>query len=157
MTTIATLCYIVSSGKILLIKKKKGGNTCWNGANTEVKNYDISFSASKEMYDEIKIVPAEIKKVGEIELFSDDKLECIIHIFLTDEYDGVEKETEIATPKWFKIDRIPYDEMWPGDRFWMPLMIVGKKFDGRFYFDSEAKNLLKHEVKELNADAIASD
>ena len=47
--------------------------------------------------------------------------------------------------------------MWPDDVIWMPLMIAGKKFHGRFYFDKEVKNLLKHEVKELNEDAITSE
>lgn len=162
MTTIATLCYIIKDNKILLVKKKKGlGVGVWNGPGGTVGNEDISFAASRETYEEIKIVPAEIKKVGDLEFYfgQENEADWHVHVFVTDEFDGIEKETEVAVPKWFKIDRIPYGEMWPDDVIWMPLMIAGKKFHGRFYFDKEVKNLLKHEVKELNetADALTSD
>jgi hypothetical protein len=28
-------------------------------------------------------------------------------------------------PQWFPIDAIPYDKMWPDDRFWLPLLLQG--------------------------------
>jgi 8-oxo-dGTP diphosphatase / 2-hydroxy-dATP diphosphatase len=30
-----------------------------------------------------------------------------------------------------ELQPIPFDQMWPDDRFWMPLMLSGKRFIGR--------------------------
>jgi 8-oxo-dGTP diphosphatase len=34
--------------------------------------------------------------------------------------------------------------MWPDDRHWMPLMLAGQSFSGRFLFDTD--RMLDHEV-----------
>ena len=43
-----------------------------------------------------------------------------------------------ATRDWTPLDRIPYDEMWADDRIWIPLMLGGLPFTGRFLFDGDA-------------------
>ena len=51
--------------------------------------------------------------------------------------DGVARETDEAVPLWTPLDRIPYDEMWADDRVWLPVMLAGKTFDGRWIFDDD--------------------
>ncbi len=51
---------------------------------------------------------------------------------------GVPQETEEATPHWTPVDRIPYDRMWADDRTWLPLLLDGKRFKGRFLFDGDS-------------------
>jgi 8-oxo-dGTP diphosphatase len=53
-------------------------------------------------------------------------------------------ETDEATPIWTDIPRIPYDEMWQDDPFWLPLVVKLTKFRGFFVFDRE--KLLSHRV-----------
>jgi 8-oxo-dGTP diphosphatase len=150
MVTQATLCYIIKYGRILLIKKKKGiGSGLWNGPGGKIeKEEEPAFSASRETYEEVKIVPAELRKVGELNFFTEGVNDWFVHVYVTDEYDGIEKETEEAAPRWFKLDKIPYDEMFPDDRIWMPLMLANKKFSGKFYFDKK-HNLISHEIQEV--------
>ena len=50
------------------------------------------------------------------------------------EFKGKPTESEEMLPKWFNVDEIPIEEMWPDDRYWMPLFLEGKKFRGRFLF-----------------------
>ena len=38
------------------------------------------------------------------------------------------------SPKWFDISSIPYDSMWPDDKYWFPLFLKGLKFSGYFKF-----------------------
>ena len=38
-------------------------------------------------------------------------------------------------PKWFPIPEVPYNDMWPDDRLWFPLMFRGQKFSGYFKFN----------------------
>ena len=45
------------------------------------------------------------------------------------------------TPKWYSYDQIPYDQMWPDDFYWIPLMLEGKKIKGAFLFSEENEML----------------
>ena len=44
-------------------------------------------------------------------------------------------------PKWFHIDKIPYNQMWSGDKYWLPLLLNGKFFRGEFYFNLENRDM----------------
>ncbi len=153
MTTVGTLCYIIKDGKILLIKKKQGlGKGRWNGPGGKIEEGEsIEYAASREVLEEICIVPDNPRKVGEIEFYIEgkDEIDWIVHIFVAEDYDGIEKETKEAAPRWFPINRLPYDEMWPDDRVWMPIMLEGKSFKGKVYFDKESRSIINHHVEVL--------
>ena len=51
---------------------------------------------------------------------------------------GVPVETDEAVPLWVDVDAIPYPEMWADDRLWLPLLLRGERFAGRFLFDGDA-------------------
>ena len=89
------------------------------------------------------------KKKGLIEFYVEGmpEVDWIVDIFVANDYDGIEKETEEAAPRWFSLDRIPYDEMWPDDRVWMPLMLEGKSFRGKVYFDKGSRSIINHHVE----------
>lgn len=152
MTTHGTLCYIIKSGKVLLINKKKGlGAGRWNGPGGKVEGKESPDEAvGREVYEEVRIVPEWPKKVGMLDFwFGEGNAPAwTVHVYVANDYDGFEKETAEAAPKWFSVSKIPYAEMWPSDQIWMPLMLQGKKFSGKFYFDEEAKNLIRHEIVE---------
>ncbi len=69
-------------------------------------------------------------------------------MYLATKWEGTPKETEEMIPKWFNIANIPYDEMFPDDRYWLPLILAGQKIDAYFDFD-EDWNLLPKDIKEL--------
>lgn len=37
-------------------------------------------------------------------------------------------------PEWFQYNEIPFDTMWPDDRIWLPILLSGKQFTGKFHF-----------------------
>ena len=55
-------------------------------------------------------------------------------------------ETEEATPIWAPVDRIPYEQMWEDDYLWLPLLLRGRRFSGRFVFDGDT--MLDYAVEE---------
>jgi len=46
-------------------------------------------------------------------------------------------QTDEAEPFWCAESDIPYDRMWADDRLWIPLMLDGQGFEGRFVFDGD--------------------
>jgi len=48
-------------------------------------------------------------------------------------------------PRWFKIEEIPFDQMWPDDKYWLPLLLDGKNFRGKFYF--EGRKLSDYQIE----------
>ena len=61
-------------------------------------------------------------------------------------YSGEATETEEMRPKWFDLDNIPYEEMWPDDKCWMPIFLRGEKFKGRIYFKDQ-NTILEKDIK----------
>lgn len=40
-------------------------------------------------------------------------------------------------PSWFSLDDIPYDEMWDGDKYWLPRILDGEKVEFDLVFDAD--------------------
>ena len=47
---------------------------------------------------------------------------------------------------WVKIPEIRFDLMWDGDKYWIPLVLDGKTFDAKLYYDKEDKKIVKYEI-----------
>jgi len=147
----ATLCYIVKDGKVLFIRKKRGiGQGKLNGPGGKIEmNEDLIESVKREVKEEVGVDVIDPRALGEIDFYFGDRFEWKVYIFKSDEFTGVEKETDEAKPIWFDVGQIPFHEMWPDDRYWLPLLLGNKKFKGVFHYDGKAENLLRHELKEL--------
>ena len=77
--------------------------------------------------------------------FLGDPVILEVNIFKAVEFDGQPIETEEMKPQWFHVNNIPYDKMWPDDKYWLPLFLAGKKFKGRFIFQGQDK-ILSHDI-----------
>ena len=149
MKKIQTVGIIREGNKILLGLKKRGfGAGRWNGFGGKVEKDETPIETMKrELFEEVKIRTVDLVEYGTIAFRfenHEDVIEC--HFFLIEEYEGNPIESEEMRPEWFDIAKIPYDSMWPDDRFWLPLMLKGKKFDGKILFNSQG-NILKNGIK----------
>lgn len=153
MTAIATLCYIIKDNRILLIEKKRGiGVGFWNGPGGHVEHDEaIDAAAAREVEEETGLMPKNLKKTGILHFHFgyDIHADMIVHVFVSEECSGNEKETDEARPEWFFLDDIPYNKMWPDDEIWMPLMLAGKKFIGHFYFEKNSKKIARYKISEV--------
>ena len=52
-------------------------------------------------------------------------------------------------PKWFSIKEIPFNEMWPDDKFWLPKVLAGKKVKAEFIF-KKGGIISSYQIKILN-------
>jgi 8-oxo-dGTP diphosphatase/2-hydroxy-dATP diphosphatase len=52
-------------------------------------------------------------------------------------------------PQWFVMTNIPFDEMWPDDKYWFPMFLEGQKFSGYFLFEGHDK-ILKYTLDKVD-------
>jgi 8-oxo-dGTP diphosphatase/2-hydroxy-dATP diphosphatase len=145
---ILTLCIIRKDSKILLgMKKREFGAGFWNGFGGKVKKGEsIEEAAKRETKEEIGVVPLDLKKMGILKFQFKGEPEILeVHVFSCTNFEGEIKETEEMAPEWFKIEEIPFDQMWPDDKYWLPLLLEGKNFRGNFYF--EGRKLLDYQIE----------
>lgn len=158
MKKLQTVCMIREGSKILLGLKKRGfGVGRWNGFGGKVEELEtLEESVKRETREEAGIEIKNIKKIGIIDFkFEDSAREIECHFFKADIEKGEPTETEEMKPEWFNIENIPYPKMWPDDKLWMPMFLVGKKFRGRFLFNKpttsqETSTILEEELLEVD-------
>ena len=148
-----TLCLIIKENKILLAKKKRGfGEGKYNGIGGKIKeNETVEQAMIRETQEEIFVTPTKYEKVGFIEFdeyYKGKKENVVFHLYIVYEYDGIISESDEMKPEWFDIDNIPYDKMLPDDKYWLPLILQGKKIKAYFNFDEEW-NLISKNIEEL--------
>lgn len=132
-----TLCIIYREDQVLLGFKKRGfGKNRWNGFGGKVEPGETVLQAAlREVEEEIKVVPQEIKERGILRFtFEHETEELVGHLFSAYSFVGSPQETEEMRPHWFDISEVPYDDMWPDDRFWLPHFLAGKSVNGSFHF-----------------------
>ena len=150
-TVRANLCFVVTGGQILLIRKKRGfGAGKINGPGGKIDAGETAIqSAIRETFEELGVTPRGVREAGELFFEFLDGLRLHCAVFRADDVDGVAVETDEAIPLWTDVDAIPYDEMWADDRFWLPLLLRGERFRGAFVFDGE--KLLERRIEVVPA------
>jgi len=150
--TEATLCFVFEDDKVLLIEKKRGvGEDLFNGPGGKVEeNESPRECAIRETKEEVNIKPHNLEKIGEIEFIFGEKPFMFVHVFKTEKYTGKPRESEEARPEWFKTSQLPFEEMWPDDKYWIPKMLNEEKFEARFYFDKDGDEIINHSFNSPN-------
>ncbi|MFA5961897.1 MAG: 8-oxo-dGTP diphosphatase [Parcubacteria group bacterium] len=148
---ILTLCLLRKDNQILLGRKKYGfGASKWNGFGGKVDAGEtIEQAAKREMQEESCVTVENLVKRGVLDFEIQGNSEILeVHIFYAEDFSGAPSETDEMKPQWFDVDCIPFDEMWPDDRMWLPLFLAGKKFQGRFLFSREkTPGILEHNLE----------
>jgi 8-oxo-dGTP diphosphatase len=129
---LTTLLFLRQNGQILLAMKKRGfGVGKWNGVGGKLlPNETILEAAIRECEEEILVTPNNLKLTGEIHFFDLPDVEHYCYVYTTKDWEGKPQESEEMKPKWFAETDIPYTEMWPDDKFWMPMLLADTLFKG---------------------------
>lgn len=143
----ATLILIVTGDKILLIRKKRGlGAGKINGPGGRIDPGETPEAcAIREAREELHITPTGITFGGELYFQFADGFKLMGHVFRASGLEGTPTETDEATPLWTQVNAIPYHEMWADDRYWLPALLEGRTFRGRFLFEEDT--MLGYDLK----------
>lgn len=135
----ATLLFVIEDGRILLIHKKRGlGRGKVNGPGGKLKPGEEPMEgAIREVQEELEVTPTGVRPAGELSFQFADGYSIHVYVFTADGCVGAPAETDEAIPLWVPVGEIPYDRMWEDDRLWIPLMLEGRPFKGRFLFDGD--------------------
>lgn len=146
----ATLLFVLRSSpagdgqEVLLIRKKRGiGAGKINGPGGKIDPGETPLQcAIRETQEELHVTGLNPVERGRLRFQFTDGLSIHCVVFFATEYEGTAQETDEAVPLWTPKERIPYEEMWEDDRYWLPSALEGRSFDGDFLFD-DSKMLTK--------------
>ncbi len=149
----AVLCFVRdrSTGRVLLIHKKTGlGAGLINGPGGRIEPGETPREAAvRETMEEvcIKVEPEKLRSAGDLFFQFKDGYSIRGYVFDTEEWEGKPKGTVEAEPFWCDEASIPYDKMWKDDAWWMPQLLAGRQFCGRFIFDGEKMLSMSFDVE----------
>jgi ADP-ribose pyrophosphatase YjhB (NUDIX family) len=149
---IETVSIVYQPPRILLgMKKKRLGAGKYNGFGGGVEWWEsLEECAVRETSEEAGITLLNPERYGNILFqFQIDEQDHLVHFFRASEYNGVARESDEMKPEWFDEMNIPYDKMWADDKYWLPLMLAGKKFEGNFVFDKNG-GIYLHKLNEVD-------
>ncbi len=135
----AVLMFIVKDGQVLLIEKLTGlGQGKVNAPGGKIEPGETAMQAAiRETQEEVCIAPINPIKRGELSFAIGGGPQLYCQVFMADDFTGEPKATREANPFWSAIDSIPFDRMWEDDQFWLPGLINGQTFSGKFVFEDE--------------------
>ena len=153
MTIQATVCFILRDNEVLLLKKSKGlfGQGKWNAPGGKIlPNEEPQTCAVREVFEETGLIVKNTEQIGLLHFYKNSQREnadWIVHAFLAHQSIGVPIDGREGRLKWFKIEALPFDEMWEDDQYWCRLALEGTRLEGWFYFSGDFESLIDHRIE----------
>jgi 8-oxo-dGTP pyrophosphatase MutT (NUDIX family) len=137
---------------ICLAMKKRGfGAGRYNGVGGKLDPGEtIEQAVIRETDEEISVVveQKDLIKIAELGFMFPHRpdFDQLVHVYMTEVWDGKPVESEEMTPKWFPISDIPYTTMWPDDILWLPQVVHGNKFVKASFTFGEGDTILDYSM-----------
>ncbi len=131
------------------MKKRGLGVGFWNGVGGKQSGDEsIRQAAVREAKEEIGVDVRMLRKMAELQFTDNQGKKSSATVYFCDSWTGVPIESEEMRPSWFNIDEIPYEQMWPDDRYWLPKLLRGDKLTCQFIFDQD-NQLISQRIEQL--------
>ena len=130
----------IEGGKILLGRKKKEGfgSGKWVGLGGKIEEGEtIEGAMVRECQEEASIEVTKYKKSGILTFYYVDGPDMEVHYYQILSYKNKPTDSDEMEVAWIDIDKIPYDLMWPNDKYWFPMFLKGELFEGYFRFNEK--------------------
>ncbi len=152
MTALGVICHIRDEGRVLLQLRADGlfGAGFWNGPGGHVEEGESPLEAAvREVEEEAGLVVRDLLEHGVLTFYFGDATEpkYIVHVFSTSHYEGEPRASDEGRLEWFPEDGLPYDRMFPDDRFWFPHLLAGRRFQGTFRIADDLTEVVSHDLR----------
>ena len=158
MPTAGAVCYIRQNGRVLLQLKADGrfGGGWWNAPGGKLDGGETAEEAiMREVREETSLSVADLREHGTLTFYFGDTAEpdYLVHVFSTSHFTGEPRDSEEGRLQWFDEAALPYDQMWPDDKIWLPDLLAGRSFRGTFHLTADYKSIVSYEYDLVSASA----
>lgn len=148
--TEATLCYIRDGRSVLLQRRPTGklGASRLNGPGGKVDPHELPVEAVvREIHEETGLHIQDPQSHGQLDFVfgQPEVFRLRVAIYSTRTYSGLQNATE-GELVWFDEQHLPFEQMWPDNRYWVPFVLDGGSVDGECLFDERGDQLLGMDV-----------
>ena len=153
----ATLCFPLRGHppyRVLLGYKKAGfGAGKYNGFGGKVEEGEtIAGATVREMHEEtgVHVRLSDLERVGHLTFLFPYKpdWEQAVHVYTARTWEGIPQESDEMAPAWFKVEDIPYDQMWDDDVYWLPRVLAGERVRATFIYQADNQTVERFEIQE---------
>ena len=142
----ATLIFCFNQNQVLLIRKKRGlGEGKINAPGGRLEPGESSRAAAiRECQEEVGLTPMSPMFIGDHRFQFSNGYSMHVFVYRCESATGELIETAESIPLWFDLQAIPYSEMWADDVLWVPLLLQGTPFQGKYIFHGD--DMIAHEL-----------
>jgi 8-oxo-dGTP pyrophosphatase MutT (NUDIX family) len=151
-----TLCLLVRGDpptEILMGFKKAGfGAGKYDGFGGKVEAGETILNAAiREVQEEVGLIVSEedLQPVGRLTFLfpADPTWDRVAHVFLVTAWEGRPTESVEMRPVWFRVNDIPFEQMWQGDVHWIPRILAGERIQGCVTFGKDNETVAAWKVE----------
>lgn len=142
----ATVCFIRRGDRILLQRRPTdaiwGGR--WNGPGGKVEPGEPPARAiAREVAEETALRIADPTWHGRLELVfgRPERSRLVVQLYTATRFAGRARGSA-GLLRWHPADRLPWDLMWPDQRYWLPSVLDGGRVAGECTYDAAGDRLL---------------
>ena len=148
---IATLVFPIKEKGVLLARKtKKIGVGLWNGWGGSQEKETIRQTALRELMEEsgLSAKIEDLEYTGKVTFHNQKadgrKFDVEVHMFLLKDWSGeLKPNPEMVEPTFWPLIGLPYNEMMPSDKNWLPRVLMGEWIEGEVWHGPDQKTLLR--------------
>lgn len=153
--TKAVVCFLLNKNQVLLGLRKKSttnlGVNLISGIGGKLEPGETYQQALiRECEEETTVKIKDFQEMGTVYFYLPYKpiWSQKVKVYLATSWQGEPNETDSIKPVWYDKDKLPWQQMWEDNNYWLPKVLAGKKIEAYFHF-GENEKILQQQIIEL--------
>ena len=130
---------IIQDEQLLLAHKKSGfgaGKIVVIGGKVK-RSETLQSAIYRETLEETSLRVSQTELRAELEFyFIPTQTQLHFFVFMTKHFSGQPQESTEVIPHWYPLDNLPFAQMWPDARYWLPPVLGGRPLKATFVYSA---------------------